>query len=198
MKRVVSFDSRSWRWWLLGCVLVAVLGGGGLALASGGSSSTIHACYSKRTGALRIGKGCGHGEKAISWSKVGPPGPVGDRGAAGPPGQAGIDGSARAYAYVIGSVSSPSFGPERTKGFTSVTEPAKGIYCLTAPGVDATTTIPAVTAIYNSAFAGQPTSAKFDAVNEFCGFGQFEVRTDEIQSGKEVTAPNLSFTVVVP
>lgn len=184
--------------WLLALAAVAALAVGGWAVAAGGSSGAIRACYAKRSGALRIAKSCRKGEKPISWSRVGPPGPVGDRGASGPPGQAGADGSARAYAYVIGSVAEPSFDPTRTKGFTSVTEPSKGIYCLTAPGVDATTTVPAVTAVYNSGFGGQPTAAKFDGGNEFCGFGQFEVRTTEIQAGQEKAAPNLSFTVVVP
>jgi hypothetical protein len=184
--------------WLVTLAAVAALGAGGWAVAAGGSSSDIHACYAKRTGALRIAKSCRKGERPISWSKVGPQGPAGERGASGPPGQAGADGSARAYAYVIGSVSEPSFDPNRTKGFTSVSEPAKGVYCLTAPGVDATMTVPAVTAVYNSGFAGQPTAAKFDGSNEFCGFGQLEVRTTEIQAGLEKAVPNLSFTVVVP
>ncbi|MGN6256469.1 MAG: collagen-like triple helix repeat-containing protein [Solirubrobacterales bacterium] len=187
--------------------VLAALGASGWAVAAGGSSSTIHACYAKRTGALRVAKACRNGEKAISWSKVGPQGPAGDRGPAGPtgapgapgtPGAEGAPGTARAYAYVHGSVTSPSFDPNRTKGFSSVTEPEHGVYCLAAPGIDPATTAPAVTAIYNSGFAGIPTSAKLEALGESCPAGQFEVLTRDIQSGSEVNSPNLDFTIVVP
>jgi hypothetical protein len=189
---------------LAALVAVAALGAGGWAVAAGGSSGTIHACYSKRTGALRIAKACRHGEKAISWSKLGPQGeegPAGPAGRTGPPGSPGTPGApgtARAYAYVHGSVSTPSFDVARTRGFSSVTEPKSGAYCLTAPGIDPATTAPAVTAVYNSGFASVPTSAKLEALGEDCGSGQFEVLTRDIQSGNEVASPNLDFTIVVP
>ncbi|MGN6275920.1 MAG: hypothetical protein ACTHNP_08320 [Solirubrobacterales bacterium] len=168
-----------------------------MALASAGSSSAIHGCYSKRTGVLRVANTCRHGEKRLVWNQTitGPQGPRGAEGAVGP---AGAAGSARAYAYVNGSVSSPSFNAQRTRGFSAVSEPAKGVYCLTAPGIDPATTAPAVTAVYNSGFAGVPTSAKLEARGEGCAAGQFEVLTQDIQSGSEVDSPNLDFTIVVP
>ena len=194
MQKIASSGLGSWRWWLLGCALVAVLGGGGLALASGGSSTAIHGCYSKRTGVLRVAKTCRQGEKRLVWNQtiVGPQGPQGANGATGPA------GSARAYAYVNGSVSSPSFNGQRTKGFSAVSEPANGVYCLTAPGIDPTAAAPAVTAVYNSGFASIPTFAKLEALGEECAAGQFEVLTQVIQSGNEVNSPNLDFTIVVP
>lgn len=194
---------RNWGW-LAALVLVTALGAGGWAVAAGSSSSTIHACYSKQTGALRIAKACRHGEKAIRWGKVGPQGSAGERGPAGPvgpagaPGAEGAPGTVRAYAYVHGSVSSPSFDAARTKGFSAVSEPSKGVYCLTAPGVDPATTAPVVTAVYNSGFAGIPTSAQLEALGEACAAGQFEVLTRAIEGGSDVNAPWLDFTIVVP
>jgi hypothetical protein len=195
---------------LVALAAVAAFGVGGWAVAAGGSSGTIRACYAKRTGALRIAKSCRKGEKAISWGKVGPPGPAGPRGDAGPrglageggetgiSGKAGADGSARAYAFVNGSVTQPSFDPARTKGFSSVSEPEPGIYCLAAPGIDPATTAPAITAVYNPGFAGIPTSAKLEVFAEACAPGEFEVLTLYTTSGKEVPSANLSFTIVVP
>jgi hypothetical protein len=190
---------RSRGWWAAIAVLVAVLVGGGWALAAGGSSSTIHACYAKRSGALRIAEHCRGGEKAISWGKVGPAGPAGAPGSPGAPGQPGAPGTARAYAYVNGSVTSPSFNTARTKGFSAVGEPAHGVYCLTAPGIDPATTAPAVTAVYMSAFAATPTNAKLESRSENCAAGQFEVLTEDINNeGHEINTPNLDFTIVVP
>jgi hypothetical protein len=193
--------------WLAALAAVAALGAGGWAVAAGGSSGVIRACYAKRTGALRIAKSCHKGEKAISWDKIGPPGPTGpagsrgltgERGETGPPGADGADGSARAYAFVNGSVTQASFDPARTKGFSSVSEPEPGIYCLAAPGVDPATTAPALTAVYNPGFAGIPTSVKLEVFAEACAPGEFEVLTLYTTSGKEVPSANLSFTIVVP
>jgi Collagen triple helix repeat (20 copies) len=66
---------------------------GGAAWAVRGSGNTIHACYSKRNGALRIASHCKRSERAVSWSKVGPQGPRGLRGAAGRNGSNGAKGA---------------------------------------------------------------------------------------------------------
>src|SRR5437764_1210731 len=55
---------------------------GGYAIAAG-TSNTIHACASKKTGVLRIAAQCASTERAVTWNKVGPTGP---RGAIGPRG----------------------------------------------------------------------------------------------------------------
>jgi hypothetical protein len=55
--------------------VVAVLAaGGGYAFATG-STNVINACANKTTGALRVSTHCTSKENALSWNKVGPPGP---------------------------------------------------------------------------------------------------------------------------
>ncbi|MBV9309713.1 MAG: hypothetical protein JOZ73_02720 [Solirubrobacterales bacterium] len=134
-------------------------------------------------------------------------GKQGPMGATGSPGSPGAPGTARAYAYVHGSVTSPTFDSARTKGFSVVSEPQHGVYCLTAPGIDPANVAPAVTAVYNSGFAGTPTAAKLSP-NLGCASGQFQVITEDINetysaggyvtSVSEASAPNLDFTIVVP
>jgi hypothetical protein len=200
---------------LIVTALAAASVSGAVAVAaSGGSSNAIHACYSKHTGALRMltkGK-CGHSERATSWNQRGLSGPAGRNGVNGTNGTNGTDGApgtARAYAHVQGSVSTPSFVAAQTKGFSAVAEPFQGVYCLTAPGIDPTKTAAAVTAVTNPAFAGVPTYAKLDSPNitGVCPSTQFEVRTvslHETVSGgyvtsvSEVASPNLDLTIVVP
>jgi Collagen triple helix repeat (20 copies) len=72
--------------------LFLLLGGGAYAAVGAGSGS-IHACYNKRTGVLRIASHCKRSERAVSWSKVGPQGPRGQRGAAGRNGSNGAKGA---------------------------------------------------------------------------------------------------------
>lgn len=185
--------------WVAGIGIGIALVVAGVAVAArSASTGEIHACYSKRTGVLRVGASCRSGERPLAWNRSGPQGPQGAVGPTGSDGASGASGSARAYAYVHGSVGSPSFATAKTKGFTAVSEPAHGVYCLTAPGIDPATTAPAVTAVYNSGFAGIPTSAKLEALGSDCASGQFEVLTQDIQSGSEVNSPNLDFTIVVP
>jgi hypothetical protein len=64
------------------CAAVAVVSVGGLAgaalaLPSAPHSSTIHACASKSSGALRLASHCKSRERAVSWSQTGPRGPQG-------------------------------------------------------------------------------------------------------------------------
>jgi hypothetical protein len=56
----------------IGCVT-----GAALALPASHASTTIHACASKSSGALRLAAHCKSSERAVSWSKVGPRGPAG-------------------------------------------------------------------------------------------------------------------------
>jgi hypothetical protein len=73
--------------------LTAVVGLGWSAIALSSTSSTvIHACATKRTGALRIlaaHKRCKRSERAVGWNQVGPQGPAGGPGARGPVGPTG-------------------------------------------------------------------------------------------------------------
>jgi hypothetical protein len=134
----------------------------------------------------------------------GPTGPRGERGAQGPGGVQGPAGTALAYAEV--NPTTPSFVTERTSGFTEVTRPLGGRYCL-AP-------TPAVVA---QAFSGgeltRPPVAvvQFDgttspvddsivvqvtAVSADCPEDTFEVATwrgDPLDFTNEV-----AFTVIIP
>ena len=58
------------------------------------AGGTIHACYSRSGGALRVidasVTNCKQGETSLSWKTEGDPGPVGPTGAAGSAGPAGV------------------------------------------------------------------------------------------------------------
>jgi hypothetical protein len=80
--------------------IVAALGAflllGGVAWAATRPSTTIHACYSKRSGALRVASHCKRSEHALSWNQIGPTGARGVRGATGARGTTGARGGAGA------------------------------------------------------------------------------------------------------
>jgi type VI protein secretion system component Hcp len=77
---------------------VAALGAGGAVAIAATSSNTIHGCYSKSKGNLRIASSCKRTETAITWNKKGPrgltgaQGPKGDQGIQGAPGPKGDPG----------------------------------------------------------------------------------------------------------
>ena len=76
----------------IAATVAVFLAAGGAAWAAAGSGSTIHACYKKRGGALRVAGRCKHGEKPLSWSQLGPIGAAGKKGATGPKGATGAQG----------------------------------------------------------------------------------------------------------
>lgn len=147
--------------------LFLLLGGGAWA-AVGAGGSAIHACYSKRTGALRIASRCKRSERAVSWSRVGPQGPRGQRGAngrngaGGPKGANGAAGSTGATGpagptdvYADGQATgtltetSASFGQVTVppgsyllqgKVTFAATSPGSEMLCALAPDPSATTT----------------------------------------------------------
>jgi hypothetical protein len=93
-------------------LLALVLAAGGFAVAAiPGKDGSITACFSKRSGALRViaaSKQCRPGEKRIAWRQQGPPGP---RGATGPAGSdATIEGVA-AGGGLTGAYPDPSIAP---------------------------------------------------------------------------------------
>lgn len=73
---------------------------GGIAYATiPDSGGTIHGCYQKNDGRLRVvdpstGGSCGPSEQALNWSQVGPQGPQGPAGPQGPTGDTGPQGPA--------------------------------------------------------------------------------------------------------
>ena len=56
------------------------------------SSKSIHACVTKKTGAMRIASKCKKTETALSWSVQGPKGATGAAGTNGLPGAPGAQG----------------------------------------------------------------------------------------------------------
>lgn len=77
---------------LLAVAALVLAAGGGWALAAT-RGSVIHACASKKTGALRIAGKCRKRERVLTWSVQGPAGPRGPQGAAGDIGKQGPAGS---------------------------------------------------------------------------------------------------------
>jgi hypothetical protein len=119
-------------------------------------------------------------------------GPQGPAGAAGVAGTTGAAGSARAFAAV--QFAGPSFQTGKVQGFTAVTRPGTGVYCLTAPGIDSSTTVPVASVDFGmSSTANSFAEVRQSAAN--CSAGQFEVDT--------FTPPNtpvstVGFTLMVP
>jgi hypothetical protein len=75
--------------------LVIVLGGAAFA-AIPDSNGTIHACYQKANGNLRVVEStneCRKNETAIAWNQAGAQGSIGATGPAGPTGAAGATGA---------------------------------------------------------------------------------------------------------
>jgi hypothetical protein len=71
----VSVIGRTVAFGAVGLLAAAGLAAGGMALAATQSSTTIHACASKSSGALRLAGHCRSTERAVSWNKAGPAGP---------------------------------------------------------------------------------------------------------------------------
>ncbi|MDP3900781.1 MAG: hypothetical protein Q8Q38_00345 [bacterium] len=80
---------------VLGFVLVLLVAGGGVALATHGNPNELHACYKNNNGQMRfVGNpaDCLPSETAISWNQTGPQGLPGSDGTDGAPGPAGPQG----------------------------------------------------------------------------------------------------------
>jgi hypothetical protein len=186
----------------VGVAALAIAGGGAYALAAS-SGSTITVCVSHKGGMLYKAKGCAKGDKKLTWNRQGPKGSTGPRGMQGEPGNNGAPGTARAYAWVLGGTT-PSLDPNRTKGFTAVTHPGghTGYYCLAlSSNIVASQVAPAVSVVWNSAFAGNPEFAQpvdpSQQTGTFaCTGNAIEVLT--LSDSSTVPTSNLDFTVDVP
>jgi hypothetical protein len=78
----------------LAAVLALFLAAGGAAAwaATSPSGKTIHACFKRHGGALRVAGRCKHGERPLSWNQTGPIGLPGARGFTGKTGKTGAEG----------------------------------------------------------------------------------------------------------
>jgi hypothetical protein len=136
-------------------------------------------------------------------SKKGPRGPAGPAGPAGRDGTNGIDGTARAYARVSPdglSGCAPNCFISISKGVSSVTHPATGVYCVTAPGIDASTVSAAVTVDWGKTSGPEGNASAM--VNANCTASTaFQVITQRLpQTGTISAAPDddVGFTIVIP
>jgi hypothetical protein len=187
---------------LIALVVVGLVGAG-VAIAAGGSSPELHACASKRTGALRLlshGK-CKHSEREVSWNVAGPACKQGPQGTTG---ATGVAGTARAYAYVLATgPGAPKLDPSRTKGFTAVAYSSGGAadatYCLTpAAGISPSDSAPVASPVYLDADAGQVSLAYPDLADGDCAAGDFEVETFVGSGSSQTPNHGISFDIVVP
>lgn len=129
----------------------------------------------------------------------GPTGPAGRRGLTGrtgpqgPTGPTGPAGSARAYA-AVNPGPTPTFPSGQMTGFSAVSSPSPGIYCLTPnSAINPATTAPAVTA---SAASGVPVLALLSQTG--CAPGQLGVQTFTMSVSPPKLDPGVAFTIVVP
>lgn len=209
--RLRSDERRGFMGGLAVGVAASVVLAGGVAVAAIPSTSTglISGCRNVKTGALRVvdyqaGKRCTPTtERPLTWNAKGVAGPRGLQGIAGPvgakgaTGATGSQGSARGYARIdsTGTVTRSSAGITATHPI-----PGSGVYCVTVPGVDSSTTVAIVAPDYSGDTTGL--NAKQQAVAEFssssnCGANSFSVVTLN-NNGGNVTSQDESFAFMVP
>ncbi len=107
-------------------------------------------------------------------------GATGAAGAAGPAGPAGPAGTAVAYGVLTlnTTTGTPSFASAVTKGFTTVTEPSTGVFCIAYPAGVSTDLPLSVTDLSN-----QPSADTWEQVSpQQCGGTGFEL-ADENSNG---------------
>jgi hypothetical protein len=130
----------------------------------------------------------------------GDPGAQGDPGAKGDPGANGAPGTARAYAAVNpGTPPDASFDTARTSGFTAVSHPNPGIYCLTPAAGISPSDRPAVVSVDWDSTASPEGNGVAMRVLSFCPAGTFGVLTERrVGSGDAANADNIGFSIIVP
>jgi hypothetical protein len=137
--------------------------------------------------------------KAAKKTLTGPAGatgPVGLQGKEGKEGAPGKNGNPGAYATVIDS-GPPSFAGSHP-GFTAVTSPAEGVYCLTpASGIDYSHPIASVE-WYESSGSDLLAEPIGGEQQSDCPAGQLEVRTYHFPGGTAALYGDISFSVFVP
>ena len=209
-------------------VAASVVLAGGVAVAAIPSTTTglISGCRNVKTGALRVidyqaGKRCTPTtERPLTWNAkgvagprgpqgiagatgamgpigaTGSAGPIGATGSAGPIGATGPAGGARGYARIdsTGTVTRSSAGITATH-----TNLGSGSYCITVPGVDASTAVAIVAPDYNGDTTG--VNGTEEAVAEFNSFGcaarSFAVQTMNNNAGN-IVVHDEPFVFMVP
>ncbi len=166
-------------------------GGAGVAIAATGTrSSTIHACVSKRNGAVYIAKRCSKSTRVLTFNQRGPAGAKGATGAPGATGPAGTP-AVVAWAFVT------SNGNESANHGMTVSETAPGVYSMTATASQCqgeATEAPVVTPDGNPTSSGATSGIPVAWVDVTQGSTTFTVNAGFDQSGTYV-AGNEGFVV---
>jgi hypothetical protein len=129
-----------------------------------------------------------------------PAGPQGLQGAKGDPGANGAPGTARAYAVVNpGASPAASFDTARTSGFTAVSHPNPGIYCLTPAAGISPSDRPAVVSVNWDSTTPPEGNGVAMRVLSFCPAGTFGVLTERSTATTEPSnADDVGFSIIVP
>jgi hypothetical protein len=146
-------------------------------------------------------------KKDFKGSVRGATGPQGIQGVQGPQGPQGVKGdtgapgTARAYARVLTlGTFAPNFDSSRTSGFTAVSRPQTGVYCLTPAAGIAPDSLPSVVSVdwYSSTPPEGDGSAMTTRPNN-CSDAQFEVHTQRRGATTSAAPANdVAFTIIVP
>jgi len=128
---------------------------------------------------------------------------TGPAGPAGTNGTNGTNGTARAFATVAPCAAPTTCTASRTKGVdAAVTHPSAGNYCVNAPGIDPTTTSPAVTVdAFTSTSQEGDGSAMSSSGGAPCAASTFKVltqRANPAASTNSVNTDTVGFTIVIP
>jgi len=158
-----------------GVAIAAMLVVAGGAYALGRSTGTIKVCVSKQGGALYAGK-CHSGDSTLTWNKTG---------------RRGAPGKALASALVT---SDPSL--MYAHGFSGVTHPSTGTYCLAPSGTLSSTTHPiALVTVEYEYSSGSSLSAFVGDQSSDCPTGDYTVYTENFSG---VSSDSVAFYIVVP
>jgi len=124
-----------------------------------------------------------------------PAGPAGPAGAAGAPGAAGAAGTARAFGFVDNSSGTPSIS--KAKGGVTVRRSGNGIFCITAPGIDPSTTSMVAVASAKSGALGIIFVGSGLYFSQQCTGSEFQVLTVD-PTNFSIGLNNASFEFIIP
>lgn len=127
---------------------------------------------------------------------TGPNGVTGTTGPTGATGATGPAGTARAYAAV--SSSGITLVSGRTSGFTNVSRPSTGVYCITvnpALGIDPEAVAAVASAEWGGSSVHGGSAEAHGAATGSCSAGNFAVRTFD---GAGAASNSISFHLIVP
>jgi hypothetical protein len=123
---------------------------------------------------------------------AGPAGPAGAAGAAGSPGGAG---TARAFGFVDNSSGTPSLA--KAKGGVAVRRSGNGVFCITAPGIDPSTTSMVAVASAKSGSLGVIFMGSGLFFSQQCTGSEFQVIT-VAPSNYSIGLNDASFEFIIP